>query len=243
MKEILVIGSGNAFNLDGRAHACYLLTSTAGDQMLMDFGATSLMRLHVLKIDISQIDALLLTHFHGDHILGLPFLLIHLELILKRRKEFCVFGPPGVEAAVKRAVDTAYPGFHFTFPISFEEVSSPISFRSFDIQPFPITHRPESTGYRVRGNSGKTMAFSGDSAFDERLFALVDGVDVALVELSMEKQETPPVSHVALDEVAGGRNRLRAHRVVFTHIYDELAGHVTDLGLGEVASDGMKILL
>ncbi len=242
MKEIHIIGSGNAFHLDGRAHACYLLTSTAGDKLLLDFGATSLMRLHQEKVDVGAVDALLLTHFHGDHLLGLPFLLIYFDLILKRGKDFLILGPTGVEAAVKRALDTAYPGFVPGVPIVFQEVTSPAVFRSFHIQPFPITHRPESTGYRITGSAGRTMAFSGDSAFDAKLFELVRGVEVALVELSMEKQEFPPVSHVALDEIEKGRANLDARRVVFTHIYDTLADIVKAKGLGETASDGQRIL-
>lgn len=244
MKTVTVIGSGNAFNYDGRAHACYLLENTAGESLLMDCGATSLMRLQQERFDFDRLDHMILTHFHGDHFLGVPFLILQMGLINRRRREFTIYGPPGVEAACARLIDLAYPGIDFGFPLRYREVTGPLAIGSFALTPFPITHRPESTGYRVRGPAGKTFAFSGDTAFDDKLAALVDGVDLAIMELSMPEQTDPPTAHVALSEVVAGRDRLKPRRLVFSHIYDDLAEQVRVLNarreepLGEIAEDG-----
>ena len=239
MHKVTVIGSGNAFNTDGRAHACYLLENSAGERMLLDFGATSLLRLEEARLDPDGIDTLLLTHFHGDHFMGLPFLLIRLSLVSRRTRDFTVAGPPGVEEKCASLLQLAYPDFEYGFRIVYREIAHEgAEFGSFRVDPRPVTHRPESLGYRITGPSGKTFAFSGDACFDERLFSLVEGVDLAIVELSLERQTDPPTPHVALDEIRRGRDCLRAGRVVFSHTSDGIAG---ELSPGEAARDGMVV--
>lgn len=242
MKRVQVIGSGNAFNSDGRAHACYLLENRAGAQMLLDCGATSLYRLQQLKIDLSKIDQLALTHFHGDHFGGLPFLLIEYDIVRARRTPFTILGPPGVEAACEALIELCYPQFKFHFPIVYREIPRDgLESGGFFLKPYPVTHKAESVGYRISdGDGGKVFAFSGDASYDENLFALTDGVDLAIVELSMEEQTDPPVAHVALSEVRARPQALGAKRLVFTHIYNDLAAKARATSLGEVAEDGAE---
>ncbi|MBI3395932.1 MAG: MBL fold metallo-hydrolase [Spirochaetia bacterium] len=241
MKRVTIIGSGNAFNMDGRAHTCFLLESGADDALLLDFGATSLMRIHALGIDLDTIQGLLITHFHGDHIGGIPFLILHLHLIMKRTKPFAVLGPPGVRAACERVLSAVYPGFAIPPIFEFYEIQGQsITFSSFKIQPFPVRHVPESTAYRITGPRGKTFAFSGDTAYDAALTPLVENADAAVIELSMPVQDDPPIAHVSLEEVLSGVVKLEARRVLWSHIYDELAEEGEKAGL-ETAHDGMTI--
>jgi ribonuclease BN (tRNA processing enzyme) len=232
MNRLRIIGSGNAFNLDGRAHACYLLE----ESLLLDCGASSPLRLRSLGVDFTRIRAVLLTHFHGDHIAGLPFLYLNFQFIEKRTELLHVLGPPGTEEMSRRLLDTMYPGMELGFPIEFTEIKTRASFESFEIVPYPISHKEESLGYRISWN-GKTMAFSGDTAYDENLFELVRGVDLALVELSMFENDGS-VAHVALSQLKG---ELQAKRIVYTHIFDRLAAAAEDAGF-ETASDGLEIL-
>lgn len=231
MNRVQVIGSGNAFNLDGRAHACYLLE----DSLLLDCGASSPLRLRSLGVDLRKIRAVVLTHFHGDHAAGLPFLFLNFHYIEKRTELLHVFGPPGIEQVSLSLLDAMYPGMEMGFPIEFTEIRTHASFESFEIVSFPITHKEESLGYRISWN-GKTMAFSGDTAYDEKLFALVQGVDLALVELSMFENDGS-VAHVALSQLKG---ELQAKQIVYTHIFDDLARAAEALGF-QTARDGLEI--
>ena len=236
--KITVLGSGNAFNTSGRFHACYLLESDRFS-LLLDCGATSLAALQKRKFDLGELDFVLLTHFHGDHTFGLPFVLIQMDIILSRKKELIIHGPPGVEEFCRRLIETAYPGFLPRFTLSFREIRDVTSIGPWQVSAFPMTHRPESSGYRLKDSYG-VFAFSGDCAFDDKLFRLVDGVDLAIVELSMESQTDPAIAHVALDEVRRGIENLRAKRTVFSHIYDELSDLAAARGL-HTASDGMVL--
>ncbi len=278
MNRVTVLGSGNAFNTDGRAHACYLVDcdgpsesfsdsqtkaspGQAGTRILLDCGATSLYRLQQEAVDLNSIDAILLTHFHGDHFAGLPFILLQMSLVCGRSRPLSIFGPPGVADACGAVVELCYPGFRFEFELVYRELDArastahsgddrvperaqhgpPCSFQNITIVPYPIEHRPESTGYRLVTSNGASFAFSGDALFDRQLVALVDGVELALVELTMQEQWEPPVAHLALDEVRERGHLLRAKRLVYTHITDDLARQVVAEGLGEVAYDGLQL--
>ena len=242
MKEVTVIGSGNAFNSDGRAHACFLLENAAGEFLLLDAGGTSLYRLQQMRFDLNRIDRILLTHFHGDHFAGLPFILIHMSIVLGRTRPLTIAGPAGTEQAVLALTELFYPGLKCRFDLVFQEVpETGLELGRFRVTSVPVAHRPESVGYRIVGPTGKTFAFSGDASFDDNLLRLIDGADVAIIELTMERQTDPPTAHITLEELLAGRDRLKARRLVFSHIYDALAALAEKHGLGEAAFDGMKI--
>ncbi|MCE9599436.1 MAG: MBL fold metallo-hydrolase [Spirochaetia bacterium] len=229
--RLRVIGSGNAFNMDGRAHACYLIE----DNLLLDCGGASLLRLNSLGVDLNKLDGLLITHFHGDHFAGLPFLLLTYQYVLSRNRPFVIMGPPGLREACNHILDLMYPGVTFSFQIEYLEQMprESFEFKEFQILPMPVTHRPESVGYRITWN-GKVFAFSGDASYDSHLFELVSGVDLALVELSLHDNDGT-VAHVALCQLGDGK--LKAGRIVFSHVFDELAKSARAAGY-EVAEDG-----
>jgi len=244
MKQVIVIGSGNAFNSSGRAHPCFLLESVSGSRLLLDAGATALYILQRQKIDLSALDCMLISHYHGDHFLGLPFILLQMQIILKRKQEFTILGPPGLSQVCQQLMDIAYPGFNIDFKIIYQEIhDKEYQAGDFSITPFPVLHRPESLGFRISGPSGKTVAYTGDTGLNDNVFVLVENVDLAIIEMSLLKQEDPPVPHIALDEIISRRSELKARKIVFSHLYNDVAAEITRLNLGEVAEDGKIFLL
>lgn len=231
--RVRVIGSGNAFNMDGRAHACYLLE----DRLLLDLGAASLLRLNSLKVDLEKLDGLLLTHFHGDHFAGLPFLLLAYQYVLGRTRPFVLLGPAGLIDACTKLLDLTYPGVELSFPVEYRELApgKPSTFTGFEILPMSVTHKKESVGYKITWNE-RTFVFSGDAAYDPLLFNLVRNADLAVVELSLHENDGS-VAHVALSQL--GDKALKAKRIVYTHVFDALAKSARALGF-EVAEDGAE---
>ena len=69
---VTFVGSGDAFGAGGRFQTCFMVDAP-GFRYVIDFGATSLTALNQLGIDHTTIDAVVLTHIHGDHCGGLPF--------------------------------------------------------------------------------------------------------------------------------------------------------------------------
>jgi len=97
--RLIFLGTGDAFSAGGRYQAAYLLQSS-GTSLLLDCGSSALSAMNRHDLPPSQIDTVVLSHFHGDHFAGLPFLLLHLVYVEPRRKPLKIVGPPEVEERV-----------------------------------------------------------------------------------------------------------------------------------------------
>lgn len=248
MQKVLVLGSGNAFCSDGRAQTAFLLDHSARGRLLLDCGATTLLQLNRLGADPASLDTILITHFHGDHVGGLPAMILHQQIIAKRKRPLDILGPVGVERMFHSVMDAMYTGFPLRLDLRFYELDAGVEHHigGFQILPFPVDHQPESLGYRVTGPSGRSLAFSGDARFTERLEPLFEGVDVGILELSLEAQPEGGTSHVSLEELRAGRERIRAGRLFFNHLTDSLAMQVEGEGkrrpgFGQALRDGFEI--
>src|SRR5258708_29610500 len=73
--RLTFLGSGDAFGSGGRLQTC-MLVEGEGRRWLLDCGATSLVALRRAGIDPATIDAILISHPHGDHFGGVPFVLL-----------------------------------------------------------------------------------------------------------------------------------------------------------------------
>ncbi|MDH3392434.1 MAG: MBL fold metallo-hydrolase [Desulfobulbaceae bacterium] len=98
-------------------------TGGQGRQLLLDCGFTVPHLYYGLRPMAEGLDAVWISHFHGDHFFGVPLLLLRLWE-LERRKPLFVLGPAGVEARVRQVLDLAYPNFaaKMHYPVIFREV-------------------------------------------------------------------------------------------------------------------------
>ena len=81
--KIQFLGCGDAFGAGGRFNTCFMVDA-ADTRFLIDCGATSLVAMNRLGVDPNTIDKILLTHLHGDHYGGVPFMLVHAHSASKR---------------------------------------------------------------------------------------------------------------------------------------------------------------
>src|ERR671929_2175215 len=101
------LGSGDAFGNGGRFQTCFWLEG-AGDSLLIDCGATSLTALKAAGIEPNDIGTVVLTHLHGDHFGGVPFLVLDGQF-RRRERDLVVAGPAGTAARLRAAMDVLYP--------------------------------------------------------------------------------------------------------------------------------------
>ena len=104
--DLTFIGSGNAFGSGGRFNTCFLLQGESR-RLLIDCGATSLVALQRAGIDHNDIDGVVVSHLHGDHFGGLPFLLLDAQHLSKRERPLFLWGPPGLAGAACRGAGGA----------------------------------------------------------------------------------------------------------------------------------------
>ena len=147
------VGAGDAFGSGGRFQTCLLLEGT-GDSVLVDCGASSLVALKRAGVNIADIGAVLLSHLHGDHFGGVPFLILDAQFS-RRVEPLVIAGPPGVQARVEEAMEVFFPGstrvarkFATTFVELPPRDASAIG--PTTVTPFPVVHESGAPSYALR---------------------------------------------------------------------------------------------
>src|ERR1700736_189248 len=107
--RLTILGSGDAFGSGGRFNTCFFL-ETAKGVLVVDFGASSLIALKARNIDPNQIDGILLSHLHGDHFGGLPFLLLDSQFDCRRDKPLAIVGPVGTRERIPAVMEVLFAG-------------------------------------------------------------------------------------------------------------------------------------
>jgi ribonuclease BN (tRNA processing enzyme) len=248
--ELRFIGSGDAFGSGGRFNTCFLVTGAHG-RFLIDCGASSLVALKQAAIDPASIDAVVVSHLHGDHFGGLPFLLLDARLMSKRRKPLLLCGPHGLEERLRAAQETLFPGSSAR-PLGFAlehrvlDGGTRCDVGHFAVTPYPAVHEAGAPCYSLRIEcEGKVIAYSGDTEWNDQLAAAARGADLFICECS--SWERPLKGHIDYRTLAPKLaapiiETLGAKRVILTHMNPDMLERRSALA-HETASDGMVVIL
>ncbi len=241
--RVTVLGSGDAFGSGGRLHSAYL-AEVAGATFLLDCGPSILQAAKRITWDLAKLDAVLLTHLHGDHFGGVPFLFMEYRYETPRTRPLVIYGPDGTERRVRALFAALYErsaAEPLPFPVEYRELAPSDTVRLGDalVTAVPVRHVPELTafGFRIEVN-GRTLLYSGDTAWTDELAAHARGVDLFLCECSTF--ETRLDIPVAYPEIAARVRDLGCRRVVLSHLGSEPLRRLEELRL-ECARDGMTL--
>lgn len=116
-----------------------------GHTLLLDCGEGTQVSLRKYGVSSYRIDAVLLTHYHGDHILGLPGLLQTLAS-LNRTAPLTIYGPPGQESIAAAIMALAGP---LPYPVAWKIAEGTCKEAGLTVTPFPLKHRVPCCGYRL----------------------------------------------------------------------------------------------
>lgn len=241
MTRVRFIGSGDSFGTGGRFQTCILVEHN-GYRFLIDCGATSLVALKRASVDPGSIDAVLLTHFHGDHCGGVPYLILDGQFS-RRERPLVIAGPPGVRERMTTVFEAALPTSSRTdqrFGLSYVELGErPTAIGPLGVIALPVAHLAETVPHGLRvGVDGRVIAYTGDTDWCDALPRLSDGADLFIAEAySFEKRIPQHLSHATL---FAHRAELRAKRIVLTHAGVETLTRRDDLAW-ELANDGTEI--
>ena len=97
--QLRFVGCGDAFGSGGRLNTCFHVSGREAN-FLIDCGASALPALKRLEIACEDIDLILITHFHGDHFAGLPFVLLDAQFS-RRTRPLTIAGPQGIETRLR----------------------------------------------------------------------------------------------------------------------------------------------
>ena len=210
-----------------------ILVEAGPYRLLFDAGRGASQRLTQLDISLGDIDAVFITHFHSDHLSGLPDIWLTGWLpppFGRRDQPLRVIGPEGLSGILDglrqafdpdiqiRLVDEQLPPQGIEFDVS-EYSADGIVFdeEGVTVTAFAVDHgqyiKP-SYGYRV-DHAGRSVVMSGDTRFDENLIEAARGTDVVIHEVAAAREEI-----LAFDE--------RIQLILDHHTTPEEAGIVFD---------------
>jgi ribonuclease BN (tRNA processing enzyme) len=242
---IQVLGSGDAFGSGGRLQTCFLVD--AGDErFLIDCGATALVAMRRFGIGPGTIDTVFLSHLHGDHFGGLPFLLLEAQFISRRERPLVIVGPPGTEQRLLATLEVLFPGSSGTswrFPLRFVELA-PLKRQRLGgvtVTAHPVEHPSGAPAYALQlVCGGRRIAYSGDTAWTEQLIEVARGSDLLIVECYAFEPKAS--HHLDFKTLSRRRAELGAGRVLLTHMSAEMLSRLGGIDW-ETAEDGLLLEL
>jgi ribonuclease BN (tRNA processing enzyme) len=240
--QLQFLGAGDAFGSGGRLQTCMLLRASGGD-VLVDCGASSLIAMKRAGVDPSGIGWVLLSHLHGDHFGGLPFLVLDGQFS-RRTRPLVVAGPPGVRARVEAAMEVFFPGSveaKRRFPLEFVELSPRVEqpVGPVTVTPFVVRHPSGAPPFALRvACDGRVVAYSGDTEWTDALVEAARDADVFVCEAYWFAKKIP--FHLDYETLRAARDRLSCRRIVLTHMSDDMLARTADAE-AECAYDGLVV--
>ena len=245
---ITTLGSSDAFNSGGRGNSCFFVVDSVGAYAL-DFGPTAPLIARRLGVDLNQLDVVYLTHLHGDHLGGLPSLLIDMIFECRRERPLTIAGPEGTERVVLALCELLYPGTvasHLSFELTFIEWPrrGTLKVSGRRVTSWPAQHdlhvMPTSIRIEPLSGLGPCLAFSGDTGWCDSLVEVARGADALICECSFETYVFD--GHLSLEEIKNHRQELEVNRLILTHFSTasrDAALKSLDALQIEVADDGV----
>ena len=147
MLDVCLLGTGGMMPLPGRWLTSLYLRCN-GSCLLIDCGEGTQVAIRAKGLSFNPIDTILITHYHGDHISGLPGLLLSMGNA-ERTEPVSIYGPKGIEKVVSalRVIAPELP-----FPVNLYEITGPsqtFTVHDYEITAFRLSHSITTYGYSV----------------------------------------------------------------------------------------------
>jgi|SRR5690606_24624371 len=243
MHILTVIGCGDAFSSGGNTQTCFHVQSPTGT-LLIDCGAGALAGLKKNNIRLAEVETIIISHFHGDHYGGLPYLLQDAAKE-KREEKLTIISPEGGEEKIRQLIELLYPGskmldkLNLQFIAYQEEVE--IILPNLTVVPIPVVHKPESQPHGVRISfSGKIIGYSGDTEWTDQLIKIAADTDLFICECCFYATEIN--GHMNYLKLSANIDCLDMKQILLTHFDEEMLRNMDKVKLPH-AYDGLRVIL
>ncbi len=222
---ITILGSGTCVPSPDR-HACSALIRAGNTTIMLDIGPGIMGQLVKKGVHITDIDYILLSHFHVDHCADLaPFIFATKYAGFSREKPLTLMGGTGIRTLYAK-LDDAYGG-NLEMPEGMLNIieldrQGCMAVGTEDIQLSWATahHKPESRAYRFADLTGFSCVYSGDTDYCPALIDLAKEADILICESAMPDELKVP-GHCTPSLAGEMATRAGVEKLVLTHLYPE----------------------
>lgn len=247
--RITIVGCGDAFGSGGRYHAASLIEIAdlgGGGQCLLDCGATTMTALNAMGLNPNRIDLIFISHLHGDHFGGIPFLVLDAQWIRRRTRPLQIIGPPGTTVYLSFLFEALFAGsvaqtkWNFAWTVEEMAPGSRRAVAGFNITTAEVRHSGGAPATAVRLEGGdRTFVHSGDTEWTDKLVEIAKGADLLFLEcFSVERMP----NHLDYATLLAKRHCFDAKRIVLTHMGPAMLEFHdrVDRQQFELAEDGLR---
>jgi ribonuclease BN (tRNA processing enzyme) len=242
--QLVVLGCGDAMGSGGR-HAPAFLLCAGYRHLLIDCGPAALPAYKARGLETSQINGIVISHFHGDHFAGLPYFFLDFQFLSHRPDPIRLIGPKGLRERVDALMRSIYPDVverqTWRFVLEYTELL-PDQVKEIDdikLETFQMEHNAKgmALGYRIHWN-GAILGYTGDTRWNDRIPELARGCDLLLCEC-FSYQCNQPI-HICYQDLLKHRSEIEARRTLLFHMGPDMLENLYRVNF-EVARDGMAI--
>ncbi len=239
-------GSGDAFGSGGRHQACIHLRGPGGAApVLLDCGATSQPALRRCGLDPGEIAAVFVSHLHGDHFGGIPFLILDGQFA-GRASPLAVVGPPGTARRLAGLMEDMFPGSwrarrRFAVDVAELRPGATVTAAGVQAESFGADHPsgPDGQALALRLTLGGTViGYTGDTAWTDALIDVAAGADLLIAEAYYRDKAVP--YHLRHADLVAHAGQLASRRIVLTHMSADMLDHLDQVRF-ETARDGLVL--
>ncbi len=244
--KLTIVGSGDAFGSGGRLQTCFHV-STGEFNFLIDCGASSLIGMDRVGLDPAGVDAIFISHLHGDHFSGLVWWVLYARHVQKRSKPLIVVGPRSIEERYLTTAEALFPGStekENPFDLKFHEhdAGEPFNWRALMCKAIEVCHPSGAPSLGLRFEfGGRSLSYSGDTEWVDGLFELSAGVDLHINECFA--YEAGLRYHTSWKVFQEKLCDISAKRIILTHMSRPMLERLEEVDEPRVsiAQDGLEI--
>ena len=241
--HIRFLGCGDAFGSGGRFNTCFHVTTESG-AFLIDCGASSLIAMRKFGVDPNDVHTIFVSHLHGDHFGGLPFLLLDAQFYSRRTAPLTLVGPPGFRERLAQAMEILFPGSlsverKFSTEVIEIDAGPTLAINGIVVTAFLVEHACGAPPFALRLEAdAKVLAYTGDTAWTDNLIAAGRNADLLIAEALTFAR--PIRFHLDYASLKANFPQINAKRTILTHMGPDMLAHMGEVS-EEVAQDGLIV--
>jgi ribonuclease Z len=201
MVQVTFIGTGAAFATHHRTNIA-LLVQEGDARLVVECGPTILYQLDRAGLTASQVNYLFISHHHGDHVLGLPMFLLMYSMSGHRPGPLTIAGSEKTLQAGRELTRIVYPETNerlggVTWASLPPDRAAHLELApSLALSTLPVPHSDNAPVLALRldlGQSGRSLVYTGDTAYDENIASFAAGCDLLVHESNFSQTLQPEI--------------------------------------------------